>query len=150
MPMVLEVGKHKQREGVAEVAMFLIPAVALQVLLIKVPLVPGATVPTTIPLLRSPSIFVRRGVVATAGGRPTLLVRRMCVASNKVFWYLKHPKAQLSDLEKKIVLPNIRYWETKIALFESYFCLDLNLHVNRSRTKSENGSREIALAIRIL
>jgi len=101
MPMVLEVGKHKQREGVAEVAMFLIPAVALQVLLIKVPLVPGATVPTTIPLLRSPSIFVRRGVVATAGGRPALLVRRLCVASNKVFWYLKHPKAQLSDLEKK-------------------------------------------------
>jgi len=130
--------------------MFLIPAVALQVLLIKVPLVPGATVPTTIPLLRSPSIFVRRGVVATAGGRPALLVRRLCVASNKVFWYLKHPKAQLSDLEKKIVLPNIRYWETKIALFESYFCLDLNLHENRSRTKSENGSREIALAIRIL
>jgi len=101
MPMVLEVGKHKQREGVAEVAMFLIPAVALQVLLIKVPLVPGATATTTAAAAppTPATIFVRRVVVAT--GAAPLLVRRMCVASNKVFWYLKHPKAQLSDLEKK-------------------------------------------------
>ena len=146
MPVVLEVGKHKQREEAAVVVMSPILAVVFQVLPTKVPPAGGAAATTAAAI----AIFARRGAIASADGIATILVRRLCVASNKVFWYLKHPKAQLSDLEKKIVLPNIRYWETKIALFESYFCLDLNLHENRSRTKSENGSREIALAIRIL